>query len=472
MNLMQWDFPEVMRTLFAMSLTGSMAALFLVLIKPMIKERLPKSVQYDLWVLVVLVLILPLSKIDVLPETSVTGSTSFTPVYDVTQWISRMAFEKPVQLGVLSQASGGYGILQAGDLQNTSAERAQASGGTGILQAQYLNVADIIFIIWQTGMLVFLGVHITGYMRFVQRLKRHRVCADAHETELLRQLSGMKKIPRLCKSSVAATPMLIGLFHPVIVLPDKNYTDEQLGNIFLHELTHFRRHDIVIKWVSVWMQALHWYHPASFFVQREVSRACELACDEAVIRNMDTDEKQNYGDTLIVVAAEKTAKVPLSTAMGNEKKILKERLGAIMKYKKFSRKTMVLSGILLAMVLCGTFYFSAAGRADSTANEGVVASADETPFERQKHEKELELNKLVCDFDKKNIVKTWIYLGDSDQKFTNASLFIVSNEEITDEEQKDALLSLVSENLNIDSKNIDISYMDVDTFTSLGEEGQ
>ncbi len=450
MNLMEWDFPEMMRTLFAMSLTGSMAALFLVLIKPLIKERLPKSVQYDLWVLVVLVWILPLSKIGVLPETSVTGSTSFTPVYDVTQCISRMAFEKPVQLELLSQASG----------------------GTDILQVQYLNVAVIIFIIWLTGMIIFLGFHIIGYMRFVQRLKKHHVRADAHETELLHQLSGRKKVPGLCKSSVAATPMLIGLFHPVIVLPDKNYADEQLCNIFLHELTHFRRHDIVIKWLSVWMQALHWYHPVVFLVQREVSRACELACDEAVIRNMDTNEKQSYGDTLIAVVAEKTAKVPLSTAMGNEKKILKERLGAIMKYQKFSRKTMVLSGILLVMVLCGTFYFSAAGRADSTANEGVVASADETPFERHKREKELELNKLVCDFDKKNIVKTWIYLGDSEQKFTNASLFIVSNEEITDEEQKNALLSLVSENLNIDSKNIDISYMDVETFSSLGEEGK
>ena len=41
-----------------------------------------------------------------------------------------------------------------------------------------------------------------------------------------------------------------------------------------------------------------------YFMKKEINNACELACDEAVIRNLNTSEKQAYGDTLISVVFE------------------------------------------------------------------------------------------------------------------------------------------------------------------------
>ena len=38
-------------------------------------------------------------------------------------------------------------------------------------------------------------------------------------------------------------------------------------------------------------------------VRRQVSRACELSCDEAVVRGMDAAGRKHYGETLLALAA-------------------------------------------------------------------------------------------------------------------------------------------------------------------------
>jgi hypothetical protein len=85
-----------------------------------------------------------------------------------------------------------------------------------------------------------------------------------------------------------------------------------------------------------------------WFVHREIDRACELSCDEAVIRSLDASGRQNYGDTLIYVAAEsKTPRAVLSTTMCEDKKDLKERIVAIMKNKKSTRAAIIVSAVLI-----------------------------------------------------------------------------------------------------------------------------
>lgn len=443
MNLLEFDFTEMIRILLTMSLTGSITALFLFIIKPMIKDRLPKSVQYYMWFAVLIALILPLSKIVVLPEPSASNNhaPSFTPVYNIVQWIFHTALKEPVRLISLPQAENGEKNLQ--------------------VQGQSLNVAAIFFMVWLFGMFAFLGFNIICYILFVRKLKKYHVCASPHERALLSQLAGKGHAPNLCVNTMVSTPVLTGVFRPTIILPDKTFVDTQLQHILLHELTHLRRHDIAIKWFCVFLGALHWYNPVIYLVQREMSRACELACDEAVIKSLDSDGKRCYGEVLIA-AAGKAAKIPFSTTMCEDKKVLKERLGAIMKHTKSSKKTIILSGIFLAVILCGTFYFGAAGSTGTTH----VAATELTSFERQKHEKEIELKKIIKNYDKKNIVETWIYLGNSDNEITNANILIVSHEEITNSAQKDEIMSLAAENLNLDIQKIYIAYMDVETFNS------
>jgi len=52
--------------------------------------------------------------------------------------------------------------------------------------------------------------------------------------------------------------MLIGLFRPRIILPDREYTDTQLRAVLQHELTHLQRTDILVQWISL-LGKNNWY---------------------------------------------------------------------------------------------------------------------------------------------------------------------------------------------------------------------
>lgn len=133
-----------------------------------------------------------------------------------------------------------------------------------------------------------------------------------------------------------------------------------------------------------------------------------------------------------------------------------------MKHIYFSKKIMVLLSVFLAIIICVIFYFVMVGSIGSIKNENSMVYADLTPFERQKLEKEIELQENLRNFDKENIAEVSVYLEALSNEITDVNIFIVSHEEITNE---DELMSFVSESLNLDIERIHIKYTDVGTFT-------
>ena len=217
---------------------------------------------------------------------------------------------------------------------------------------------------------------IIGYTIFTGLFRRRNRAANAGELAMLAELCGNSPSPRLYRNPLAATPMLFGVFRPEIVLPDRGYTDAQLRSVLLHELTHLRRKDILVKWLSALACAIHWLNLIVWFVRHEIDRACELACDEAVISNLDAAGKQYYGETLLYVAAgSKAPLIVLSTTMREEKNALKERLGVIIKSKKHSRAAIIMSFALILWFAAQQSHSARDGR--RTAKRGPL------PYRRQ-----------------------------------------------------------------------------------------
>jgi hypothetical protein len=159
--------------------------------------------------------------------------------------------------------------------------------------------------------------------------------------------------------------MLIGLFRPTIILPDCEYTKDQLRYVLMHELTHLRRGDMLIRWLTVIASSVHWFNPIVWLAKREIDRACELACDEAVISSLSDDDKQTYGDTLLFVAADGKG-FPAALAMSENKRNLKERLRGIMLSKKRTRLAIAMSAVMITVAVVGGIAIGAETRITKT----------------------------------------------------------------------------------------------------------
>lgn len=335
-DLQFWQaFSELARAFLLMSLTGGIIALFLFAIIPLIKARLPKSAQYYLWVLALFAFSVPLYTLVSIPI-----STPMAPMQELLRENVKSTSEWHEELAQ-AQYGKAYEELEATEKIEIFFSK------IGLFRGNFNNY--ILFMLIAMGGIIFV-LDVIEYSFYILKLRRNRVPALKAELSLLPQ-----KAPRLYRNPLAPTPMVIGIIRPVIYLPDRDYSEAQLKNILLHELCHLRRRDVLIKWIAALVVRVHWYNPLAWLMQRELDRACELACDEAVIKNLDNDGKQSYGDTLITMAAETNKrKMIASTTMCEEKKSLKERLGAIMAHKRFSRLAAAVSCALALAVLCAT----------------------------------------------------------------------------------------------------------------------
>ena len=296
-----------MDKLLLVSLEGAVLAGIVFLIKALGGKRLSKSFLYYIWLPVLLRLLIPVGfEVGVIPN-SAPEATPYTVIetYDIPVIITEVPAE--VEAAPVEKSFDWHSLI-------VPAYAAVAAG--------------------------FFLYHVAAYFVFLRRLKRGLEYV---------QMSGRLKV---YLSKAAETPMQVGVLRPMIVLPKRHYEREELDLILAHETVHWRRRDLVIKWLMLAVRSLHWFNPAVYFISRDLDRSCEMSCDEAVCRSLDEVGRVRYGETLIYMAsaARLPVRVPAATLVEN-KKSLKERIIAIRDYKKVTILA-VCAMAVLALTLC------------------------------------------------------------------------------------------------------------------------
>ena len=379
-------------TVLVMSLTGSVLIILLLAIKPLIRNRLPKAIQYYLWLVVLFAMLVPASQFINIPASKVEVpniSTAvdyyvapfiYTPEYMDAGWEANL----PPVIYDVSEVN--HRVVVPVPEINQEYEQNYDTGQ----KTQMFNLPDmttIIFCIYGLGVFVYFAYIFYTYVIYIKKLKAFNRKTDPNVQAVLSRLCAKSKtkLPLIYLNPLAETPMLIGFFAPKIILPLREYNEIQLVNILHHELVHLKRKDMLIKWLSLFVGALHWFNPLVLIMRREIDRVCELACDETVIKDLNDENRRNYGNTLIYVAAShKRPSANIAATMCEEKKDLKARLSAIMKSKKYPLITLLASAVLVLVVILVAIFLGS-GRTD---NEKENESNPQTA-------KKLYLNKTI-----------------------------------------------------------------------------
>lgn len=96
-------------------------------------------------------------------------------------------------------------------------------------------------------------------------------------------------------------PKSIGLFKKIILLPAKDYSNEELFSVLVHEYAHFLNHDLWIKFLAKLFQCLFWWNPLIILLQHDLSQILEIKCDFTVRQVFSKFKKPAYMQTLIRV---------------------------------------------------------------------------------------------------------------------------------------------------------------------------
>ena len=333
-----------LKTLLSLSASGTMLILFLFLIKPFLKNRVSKKWLYYVWLIVIARLLLPYS-----PEIGLMNK-GFQKIASSQAYVTDT--EPSIQPAEKSNVPF-HKILDTGRTGDPLPEEVglySTINGSSSIQL-------CIWAIWFVIALILFLRKVQIYHKFSRYIKRESTEVSAIEyLELLGNTVEHMNIKRtigLYTNNYVSSPLLIGILKVKIVLPTLDLDNTEHYYTLLHELTHYKRRDMLYKWLVQFTICLHWFNPFVYLMGREINHACELSCDEEVIKNLNYEKKRNYGDTLLNAVKTGGNNNSLATVtLIENKKLIKERLDCIMNYKK-KTKAITIMMILLTLLLCG-----------------------------------------------------------------------------------------------------------------------
>ncbi len=354
-----------MRTLLFMTLGGSALALLLLLLRYVLLKKMPSTVYYYAWLLVLLRFALPLPGL-VPTQAQQSEARTAAPVYTAAPYEEDAALLAPPLPADLPQTES-QSVTERREEPRESAPAVSAAPASVRGRSFDWRSPALWMSVWALGAVFSLGITVCAYLTFTRRLTGTLRRIDPLTAAQYAAIPGKK--PALWRSRAVRTPLMYGIVFPKIVLPERSWDSGQLGNILRHELTHYRRRDTIYKWLAVLILSAHWFNPLSYLIRRETGRACELSCDETLLRGMSRAEKLSYGNTLLNTAA--SGALPagvVATTFSTEKKNLKERLEQIMTYKQSAAR--VIAAVLTLALLAGCGL--AAGPAAERGNTNSV----------------------------------------------------------------------------------------------------
>ena len=206
-------------------------------------------------------------------------------------------------------------------------------------------IIPFLLVLWILGAAFFITTGARKYLQYRRLVLRNAKCVTDIDC----------KIPVVI-SAAAHTPMLLGVVKPVIVLPNMYFADEELEMILAHEMVHYSRKDLLVKLMVLIANAIHWYNPAVYALNRQINAMCELSCDEKVVSHMDAQNRNLYGKTLLQVLQHSSGNlvgnVAFATNLFSSKKNFKRRLISMMQAKKM-KKSMVALALATGLLLVG-----------------------------------------------------------------------------------------------------------------------
>ncbi len=364
---------DLFKVILSLSMSASMLIIMLLAFRPLLRNRLSKAIQYFLWIVVLLRLIIPISFQDNISNSIIFDDVNRSTLELESNEIRSEKLDDGHESDYLSKE---YKVLSN---KNTILE------SDGDRSFNYIGllldfITENVAYIWIVGMLVTLKQNVAEYISFKTMLRRGNLSPKKTDLDLLYDMTNGRDV-KLLRNKYIGVPMIIGLINPYIVIPDIEFDEVQLRNILLHELTHLKHNDIFVKWITMFAVSLHWFNPLVHIFKKEINNACELACDEKVIRNFTAREKQNYGDALISFAEGNNYSLSiLQATMCEEKRSLKERLIAIMKYERKSKFNIIVSVALVLGVVITALYFGGG------LNNSVASNLDQVDEGSAKNE--------------------------------------------------------------------------------------
>lgn len=372
-------------------ITATVLILCILLIRRIFRRKIGSRMQYALWLLAALRLVIPVSaEFDL-------GSFSDFRLMDLVgedesgigeRLEETIRLEEPIQMTVNSRSIL-FRLFTTDEIRETL-EAMPKDGPTSVFMAGKLGFSrlDVLLFFWGIGGFIIGAWIIITNVVFSHRLKKRRKPFDLPE-EVKTAVFGEKnsglfrkkgRMPAFYAVEGISSPCLYGFpgCEAVYLTADVIGDTDKLRHVIVHELVHKKHGDSLWAVLRGVLVTVYWFHPLVWAAAVCSKRDCELACDEGALAALGEKERVPYGETLLSIITQKghmSDLVCTATTMTGSGKSVKERIRFIAEKPKVFYAAA--AGVLFLIAVVCLFVFTRDAQFHGTvvdAQEGLLVT--------------------------------------------------------------------------------------------------
>ena len=217
----------------------------------------------------------------------------------------------------------------------------------------------VLLAVWAVGAVGVMVWKIGSHLAFRRRILKNAVPVTDRQTlhvwEIELERAWIRKCKwKLVRSEAVTTPLSIGLFNRTtrVVLPMRDYTQEELSLVLRHEIIHISRGDPASKFFLTFCTAMCWFNPLMWAAMRKSADDFELSCDESVLLDEPQPVRRQYAELLLQTAGDERG---FTTCLSATAGALRYRLKAVMKPEKKRTGAILIGLTLFALSMCSGY---------------------------------------------------------------------------------------------------------------------
>lgn len=296
MNITSFVSPIFYKILY-MSIVGTAIGIIIITITKLFDTKLSAKWKYLLFLIPLLFLMIPITRIQINTNNEFVLSSVVDKVESSLNNVETISYTRKGNLQDIA-------TNETESKQESELNVAKQTNLNNANQNDKSIIYTILPTIWLLGTSVSLLIFVAGNIGIKHKISK-TIKLDDNGIKLIlmrckQRLQISKKI-EIRLQNFNASPCIYGLIHPkILVSEDFIKSDSQvIQNVFMHELSHYKRKDMITNYILLIMMSLHWFNPFVYVFFRKIRQEMELATDEIALSKMNKEEKKAYGLTLI-----------------------------------------------------------------------------------------------------------------------------------------------------------------------------
>lgn len=235
-------------------------------------------------------------------------------------------------------------------------------------------------IFWVGGLLLFSIKNILGISE-LRRLRRsgQSPMRDSfyQQLELLRDQLGLRVPVQLFESTLVNTPLVIGVFKPLILFPVglvNGLSSQQVEAILLHELAHIKRQDYLVNLIQIILETIFFFNPAVWYISSKIREERENCCDDIAIENQS--DPMEYAKALTLIGSMQNYELAMGIS-GRGNKLYSRIKRMFNPIKRTTMKDKLITMLILGITLLSLTIYTI--KSYSSFNNNLITEFGETP---------------------------------------------------------------------------------------------